>query len=150
MKPNSESAAATGNTSATVIQSMPSIKLTRFTNQMPLISMRVRSSHQGNCDTMRSPEGNVAITMATATACSKSRGKASSGRMSSVTPTAASPIVHAKMRVICGDSAGDLVQAKPRPQRRQSSPQQPRCRRLAVSVHGGSCGRSVGLMHSVE
>jgi len=104
IKPKSARAAVTGITSATVIQSIPSMKLTRFTNQSPPSSIRMRSNHQGSCDTMRRSAGNAAIMTATATVCSKSLGEASSGRMSSVTPIAASPIVHAKIRESCEGS----------------------------------------------
>ena len=81
----------TGTTSATVIQSMPSMKLVRLTNQTPPISSSARSSHHGSSGRMRISAGNVASTTATAAACSTSRGSAASGRTSSVTPTRASP-----------------------------------------------------------
>ena len=81
-----------GTTSTTVIQSMPSMKLTRFTNQSIARNIRARSTHQGRIEKICKSGGSIATTTSTAMACNSSRGKASSGRMSSVTPTKASAI----------------------------------------------------------
>ena len=102
--PKAASAAVTGTTSATVIQSMPSMKLTRLTNQMPASSRHARSSHHGMTGKMRSAAGSAAITMATAAACKTSRGTTSSGRMSSVTPTMARPSTAASVTASCRGS----------------------------------------------
>ena len=47
VKPSSTTPAVTGTTSATVIQSMPSMKLTRLTNQTPPSRSSARSSDRG-------------------------------------------------------------------------------------------------------
>ena len=52
IRPSNATAAVTGTTSATVIQSMPSMKLTRLTNHTPPTSRIANSSVRGSCGIM--------------------------------------------------------------------------------------------------
>ena len=88
-RPSSASAAVTGTTSATVIQSRPSMKLTRLTNQSPASTRRPRSTQNGTDGAMRRSLGLVSTIAPTASACSKSRGSTGTGLMSSAKPSAA-------------------------------------------------------------
>ena len=87
----------TGTNSATVIQSMPSMKLVRLTNHRQASSSSARSTHHGSTGTTRSSAGRPASTMPTASACRTSRG-ATSMRPDIVgqAPTAAMNAVAAK------------------------------------------------------
>ena len=59
-----------GTNSATVIQSMPSMKLVRLTNQRQASSSSARSIHHGSIGTTRSSAGRLASMMPTANVCS--------------------------------------------------------------------------------
>jgi hypothetical protein len=83
-------APVTGTTSATVIQSMPSMKLVRLMNQIPARRINPRSIHQGSIATRRSSAGSAAITMPTATPCRRRRDSGVRPLMSSTAPTTAS------------------------------------------------------------
>ncbi len=72
--PTAAIAALTGTTSATVIQSSPSMKFTRFTNHNPPMTSAARSIHQGRNGTTRISSGSAKTTVATASACSRKRG----------------------------------------------------------------------------
>src|SRR5580692_7119542 len=87
--PKTASAAVIGTTSATVIQSRPSMKLTRLTNHSPPTINTKRSIQSGMNGALRKVSGKVQITSATLSACSRKRGATPIGRMSSATPTAA-------------------------------------------------------------
>ena len=85
----------TGTTSATVIQSMPSMKLTRLTNQIVPMNSRNRSIHHGKNVAMRRSWGRAAITMTAASACSSRRGATGIRWVSAPIPTATSNAVAA-------------------------------------------------------
>ena len=93
MTQNMTNAIVIGTTSATVIQSMPSMKLVRLMNQMPATSMAARSIHHGSIGTSRNSAGAIAITMPAAMPCRSRRGSGASARMSSTAPTTASSAV---------------------------------------------------------
>ena len=94
--PKIASAAVIGTTSATVIQSRPSMKLTRLTNQSPPRTRSKRSIQIGANGATRSSSGKAKITSATLNACSTKRGVTPIGRMSSAAPTAAMTITAAR------------------------------------------------------
>src|SRR5262249_39927913 len=96
MKPNSAIVAVAGTSSTTVIQSMPSIKFTTFTNQRMARKRKSRSTHHGTAGNTRNSLGSAAITVPIAAACKNKRGTASSERTSSATPTTASKSADAK------------------------------------------------------
>ena len=87
----------TGTASATVIQSSPSMKLTRFTNQRPASKSRPRSIQSGQVATILTVSGVVKRTAATAAPCSNSRGSTGIDLMSSANPTTAMNSVAAKI-----------------------------------------------------
>ena len=88
--PNRTIAPVTGTISATVIQSMPSMKLTRLTSHTPPRSRQARSIHHGRTGRTRTSLGSAAITAPTAMNCSTSRSAAGNVRRSSMAPTKAS------------------------------------------------------------
>ena len=96
IKPNSTRPAVTGTTSATVIQSMPSMKLVRLTNQSMARPSSARSSQEGRNGMARNSSGSAASTIATATACKTSRGITAIERTSSIAPTTAMKTVAAR------------------------------------------------------
>jgi hypothetical protein len=91
-------AAVTGTNSAIVIQSMPSMKLTRFTNHTPPMNRPARSTKNGIDGMIRSVSGSDAITASTATHCTTRRTPSGTDRMSSIAPMTASNAV-AKLTV---------------------------------------------------
>src|SRR6185437_561575 len=93
MIPKSTRPAVTGTTSATVIQSMPSMKFTRLTNQSKARPSSARSSQKGNGGTSRSSPGSATMTIVTAAACRNSRGRTAMVRTSSTAPTTATTTV---------------------------------------------------------
>ena len=60
-QPDQRRPTVTGTTSATVIQSMPSMKFVRLTNHRHASSSSARSIHQGSIGTTRSSAGRLAI-----------------------------------------------------------------------------------------
>ena len=85
----------TGTISATDIQSIPSMKLTRFTSHTSPKAIATRSATNGAAGTTRRSAGRVATTSPTASAWNAKREPARIGRMSSVIPSAANPTVAA-------------------------------------------------------
>ena len=85
--PSTTIAPVIGTTSATVIQSSPSMKLTRFTNQRPASRSRPRSIQSGQGGTIRRSPGAVKMIAPTANACSNSRGSTGIDLRSSAKPT---------------------------------------------------------------
>jgi hypothetical protein len=92
-KPISTSAAVIGITSATVIQSSPSMKFTRLTNQSAASSSKPRSIQRGRSGVICSVGGRANRIAAILTACSSSRGVTEIGRRSSIAPMVAIRIV---------------------------------------------------------
>src|SRR5262249_12337100 len=78
---------ADGTASATVIQSMPSMKLTRLTNHSPATISPARSIAIGTTGTARSSAGIVHTVSVTATACTARRHIGAIGNISSTAPT---------------------------------------------------------------
>ena len=79
-----------GTASATVIQSTPSMKFTRLTNQTPTTSTQARSSHSGSAEKSRASDGSIIRIKPTARHCTNSRGAGDRPRMSSSNPINAS------------------------------------------------------------
>src|SRR5262249_30814937 len=79
-----------GTVSATVIQSIPSMKLVRLTNQTPPRRRPARSIHHGSAGRTRESAGMKVSTRPTAAHCSARRRPTGSGRMSSMAPAVAS------------------------------------------------------------
>jgi hypothetical protein len=90
-------AAVTGTVSATVIQSRPSMKLTRLTNHRPASSRIARSIQSGQPGTSLRLSEAVKMMMATAAPCSNSRGGTAIDLMSSAKPVTAMNSVAAKI-----------------------------------------------------
>src|SRR5256885_473122 len=85
--PMNTSPTVIGTNSATVIQSMPSMKLVKLTNQRHASSSSARSIHHGNIGTTRNSAGRLASMKPTATVCSRRRGATSIVQRSSAAPT---------------------------------------------------------------
>ena len=79
----------TGTSSATVIQSMPSMKLVRLTNHRQAMSRSTRSIHQGSIGSTRRCRGKLARIRIVQSVCRKRRGATSTVQMSSAAPTSA-------------------------------------------------------------
>ncbi len=112
--PMTTSPMLTGTNSATVIQSMPSMKLVRLTNHKQASSSSARSTHHGSTGTTRSSEGRPASTIPTANACRTSRGATPMLRTSSQAPTAAMNAAAAKTRPSepgSNDGSGPIARA---------------------------------------
>src|SRR5437773_6289299 len=97
--PSTTIGAVIGTTSATVIQTSPSMKLTRFTNQRPASNSRPRSIQSGQAGTILTSPGIVKRIVPTATACSISRGSTGMDLTSSANPTMAMNSDAAKIAV---------------------------------------------------
>src|SRR5262249_11099163 len=89
LRPRMTIAAVTGTASATVIQSSPSMKLTRLTNQTPANRNNARPIQTEHAGTILKSAGADKTRTPTAIACKKSLGKTGIGLMSSTRPTAA-------------------------------------------------------------
>ena len=136
--PSSTTPAVTGTTSATVIQSMPSMKLTRLTNQTPPSSSSARSSGQGSCGTTRNSAGSAAITIPTARICMSRRGAGPSPRMSSIAPTSASSTAASAEREQLRSPArpGDDADAEPGARQRRGDDRDAAALRRRLAVRG--------------
>jgi len=72
---------------------MPSIKLTRLTNQTPARKRHARSIGHGTCGRICNSLGSAVITAPTAMHCMARRAAAGKERMSSIAPITASNAV---------------------------------------------------------
>jgi hypothetical protein len=93
--PRSVMALVAGTNSATVIQSIPSMKLTRLTNHRPPRNRQPRSIHRGRGGRICQSAGSAAMIAATTMHCIARRDVACSDRISSIAPMAASRIIPA-------------------------------------------------------
>ncbi len=131
-----------GTISATVIQSRPSMKLTRLTNQTPAMTSSARSSHQGRNGVIWKSAGRMAITIATATNWTSRRGATGDGAdVVDRAEPARSAWSRRRRRAMSerdlrGPGAGRGEAAQRGDEHR---PRSRRCRRPAAS---GSCARS--------
>ena len=106
MKPIAASVPVTGTTSATVIQSRPSMKFTRLTNQSPATSNSPRSIHHGRKAATRRPSGRAKITKSDRDRLdASSRGAIVIGRISAAAPT------HAMITAAARITPRDVIKA---------------------------------------
>ncbi len=89
-RPKMATAPVIGTASATVIQSMPSMKFTRLTNHTPSRTRQARSIQSGSVDASRVSAGSSTTTRPTASNCTSRRGAGESVWMSSSKPISVS------------------------------------------------------------